>query len=313
MRYCSPRTATARARDRAAEIFRSTTPSWTDFCIATAGTCLGAHIGPGATTTSQWATALAKLRRRTTSIASLGLSATRGFHEFGIRAVPTIGYIVQVNAPPQHLAAADRQLRTRLIHAPYNAFPPTALAHTDTLGLRRSPPLTDFAYSAMLRTAAVTASSWRDERLVLLRARHIKGDLVALAEPGREGSDMSWRTWAIVDLFFSAEAERPEHVRALTKLPHPLVPLRRYQSRVVAALRPTDPLAELASELMPRLRWWESHSPGGDHDWESARRMLLPSLRALRRTAPAFRVAAVRIWANAWVTCRRRHAGRTSV
>lgn len=108
-------------------IFRDVTPAWQDFCLATAGTYLGVQVGPGATPTSQWASALGKLRSRTRTIAAAGLSATRGFYEFSMRAIPTISYVAQVCEPPRRLDQLDRQLRTQLIHAPYNAIPPTAL------------------------------------------------------------------------------------------------------------------------------------------------------------------------------------------
>lgn len=121
---------------------------------------------------------------------------------------------------------------------------------------------------------------------------------------------MSWHTRAFVDQFSDSERERPDNVRALYAPPQPSPSSRGVVSRIVAALRPPDPLASVASELVSRLGLRRSRTREDGHDWDMAALRILPSLQALRRSAPVFRLAVVRTWANAWVTSARSHAGR---
>lgn len=255
------------------------------------------------------APALGKLQARASIAAAAGLSTTRGYYEYSVRAAPTIGYVAQVCAPPPHLGRLDHRLRTRLIHAPYNSFPRPALDHLDTLGLRRTPPLTDISYATLLRTASSTATTWRSELATLVKARRIGGSLLVLARLGRLGSDLSWQSVSCADALSESLNIRPEPVRTLFEPPHNAHTRKGFQAKIMSALRPSDPLSTLSSQLSSRLAWWDRRSEGG-HDWESAKASILPSLIVLKKAAPVFRIVAVRTWSNAWITSQRSHAGR---
>lgn len=198
------------AARRVRRIINDAAPTWSDLEVTTSGTHLGVVIGPGATQQTQWASSLTKLTRRAHAVADAGLSASKGFHEYGIRAAPTLGNQAQLTTPPDDLRKRDLRLRTRLAHAPFNAFSRSALLAPDHLGFRKTPPLGDMCYATLLRACSSTASSWRFERERLLRARTTGGGLLALAQPSALGAAMSLEVQGLGGPICRCRRETPE-------------------------------------------------------------------------------------------------------
>lgn len=301
--------APAAAR-RVRDLIRATTPAWSDIEVTTSGTYLGVLVGPGASPLDQWAPAMTKLTRRAHSIAEAGLSASRGFHEYSVRAAPTIGHHAQLLAPPPGLRKLDLRLRARLAHSRFHAIPTSALMAPDHLGLRRTTPLDDLCFAAMLRSFSSTAAaSWRDERSRLLRARAEGAALLALAAPHALGAALSWKSRAIVDYFHDTEASFP--VRITSDATRSEIRDSGFrQASIAAALRPHDSLESCLSDLCRRVPWWARRFPEDGDAWARSPALIRATYHALVKCASVIRLAWCRALCNGLVTSARTHGGR---
>lgn len=223
-----------------------------------------------------------------------------------------MSYHAQLIAPPADLRHRDLCLRTRLAHAPYNAIPKSALLAPDFLGLRRTPPLDDVCYAAMLRSCSSTAApSWRDERARLLQARMAGGAPLALARPDAAGADMAWHSKAFVDHF--SDAGQSFAIRAPSAAARTDIRDSMYrQASIAAALRPPDALEVLLSDLLCRIPWWARRFPEDGDGWAGSRALIRSTFQSHSKCAPVFRLAWCRAMCNGLVTSARSHGGRDS-
>lgn len=269
------------ARARAQRLPALLAPQWGEFEITTHVTCPVVQLGPGVGDTTTWVAAMRKFGDRATAIADAGLSASQGFHKYATRAAPTLMYIAQV--------ARDLALRTRLVHAPYNAFPQEALFHPELM--RRAPPRHGGA-----KVSALTARARSEDRSSHCAIRAHRGST-------RVGP----RVPLSISLLSLSHLVHPQPLST----PEPPSARSRPQAACLAA-KVADPKRALCEALVRRIGWWQHQTQGSDEEWFAARAALPAAVDRMHRTAPKLRVAFIRSVANGWVTSARAHGATTS-
>ena len=295
--------ATAEAKRVVRRWLRAAIPSWQNFAVESAGRYLGAVLGPAAGE-SRWTKTVANVEAKMRAIFESGAPPSVGTCLYASRALPCLGYLMQIFPLPAHLIQNERLWIHKILKWPMNALTSRAALNVQETGLIGFPSLQVAAEATATRAAAVTLSSWQHWMRRLLSVARERGPIV----PALRGrwSPACWDTEPIAQFLAehaSLEAWRSRHgPDAAEVVRREIEPndagniCPKLQRRLTRALGPVFNPSDLAQLCARRLA---SNGIGAHPD------AIVAAFAAVRRLPPDVAIATFATYANAWLTVRR--------
>jgi hypothetical protein len=140
---------------------------WKDLRVKTASRYLGFLMGTE-TNASQFDAPMGKWKSRSAAIAVRHSAASVSVLQYNSRAVPVLGYKMQLAIPPSKLFRREATALTHVLHLATGALDVNAFFNLSVLGGPKIKSLKAMSVATLTRTAVKTITSWQQDYDVLL-------------------------------------------------------------------------------------------------------------------------------------------------
>ena len=134
--------------------------AWSDFGVKPVSTYLGFLMGPAANS-KQFSATIHKWRARSAAIAGRHSSAAVSAHQYNSRAIPVLGYKMQLAIPPNRLFRQEMGVLTHVLHMATGALDCSAFFNLQSVGGPLFRSTKALSVATLTRTAVKTLPSWK--------------------------------------------------------------------------------------------------------------------------------------------------------